>query len=137
MDAWHLWLIAGLLLALAELLGLGFFALALGLACIVGSLAAGLGAPVALQWLISGLAAAIIAPTLTRVLNKPGGSRRSGGLAGENRPQPGVLVLDAQGQLRVRVEGDLYPVRSLSGRLVHDGDTVTVRRFDGITALID
>lgn len=137
MDAWHFWVIAGLLLALAELLGLGFFALALGLACLVGAVAAFLGASLAVQWLATGVAAAVIAPTLTRVLKKTSRSNRFASLAGEGRAQAGQVVIDAQGQPRVRVEGDLYPVRSLAGRVLTEGESVTIQRFDGITAVID
>lgn len=137
MDAWHFWIIAGLLLALAELLGLGFFALALGLACLVGAVAAFFEASLAIQWLATGIAAAVIAPTLTRALKKTSRSNRFAGLAGEDRAQAGLVVIDAQGQPRVRVEGDLYPVRSLTGRVLTEGESVTIQRFDGITALIE
>ncbi|WP_346350508.1 hypothetical protein N2M06_08250 [Oceanimonas sp. AH20CE76] len=40
MLAWHLWLIAALILFLAELLGTGFFAVAMGLAALVAMAAA-------------------------------------------------------------------------------------------------
>lgn len=137
MNAWHYWVIGGLLLALAELLGLGFFALALGLACLAGAVAALAGASFALQLFCAGVAGAILAPTLTRALRKTSRSNRFASLAGEEHPQSGILTLDPQGQLRLRLEGDLYPVRSLGERPLAPGETVVVRRFDGITALVD
>ena len=35
-DAWHLWLLAGIVLAALEMLGLAFVALALALSCCIG-----------------------------------------------------------------------------------------------------
>lgn len=137
MDAWHIWVVVGLLLALAELLGLGFFALALGLACLAGALSAALAAPFSVQLLATGITGAVLAPLLSRSLRHASRSNRFASLAGEGRPQKGSVVVGRDGDVRVRVEGDMFPVRSLSGRVLEQGATVIIHRFDGITALVD
>ena len=64
MLAWHLWLIAALVLLLAELLGTGFFAFAMGLAALVAMAAALLGAGATGQWFAFAVATAVLAPLL-------------------------------------------------------------------------
>ncbi|WP_445398698.1 NfeD family protein [Zobellella sp. An-6] len=137
MLAWHLWLMAALLLLLAELLGTGFFAFAMGLAALVAMVAALLGAGSAVQWFSFALAAAVLAPLLKRLFRRLSPSRRTSALAGEGRRQQGELVQLASGEFRLKLEGDLFLVRSDSGAELVAGQRVVVRRFDGITAVID
>ncbi|GAA3529601.1 NfeD family protein [Zobellella aerophila] len=135
--AWHLWLIAALILLLLELLGTGFFAFALGLAALVAMISALLDLGAAGQWFTFAIAAALIAPALKVLFRRWAPSRRSSGLAGERGEREGVLVQLGNGEFRLKLEGDLFPVRSESNRPLLAGARVKVRRFDGITALID
>lgn len=137
MEPWHFWLLAALFLMILELLGTGFIAFALGLAALIGMLAALSHAPAALQWLIFAISAAALAPLLRRVMRQWAPSRRRSALAGENKPLQGLVVLDNNGQLKVKVESDSYFVRSVSGRELPPGTPVTISGFDGITALVD
>jgi inner membrane protein len=135
--AWHLWLIAALLLFLGELLGTGFFAFAMGLAALVAMVAALLDAAAIWQWFTFAIAAAVLAPLLKRLFRLLAPSRRTSFLAGESRKQQGELVLLPSGEFRLKLEGDLFLVRSESGAPLTAGQWVRVRRFDGITAIID
>ncbi|WP_151671092.1 NfeD family protein [Nitrincola schmidtii] len=137
MEAWHLWLLAGLFLMILELLGTGFVAFALGLAALAGMIAALLHLPAAAQWISFAIAAAVLAPWLRKKFQRWAPSRRRSGLAGEKRTMEGLLLLDNSGQLKVKVESDTYFVRSLSDRNLTPGTRVTVVDFDGITALVD
>ncbi|PSJ47815.1 hypothetical protein C7H85_03080 [Zobellella endophytica] len=137
MLAWHLWLIAALLLLLLELLGTGFFAFAMGLAALAAMTAALLDAGATLQWFVFAIAAVVLAPLLKRLFRRYAPSRRSSALAGEGRRQQGELVQLPSGEIRLRFEGDLFLVRSESGAALNPGERVTVRCFDGITAVID
>ncbi|TVQ67867.1 MAG: NfeD family protein [Oceanospirillales bacterium] len=137
MEAWHLWLLAGLFLMILELLGTGFVAFALGLAALAGMIAALLHLPAAAQWISFAIAAAVLAPWLRKKFHNWAPSRRRSGLAGEKRAMEGLLLLDNNGQLKVKVESDTYFVRSLSDRNLTPGTRVTVVDFDGITALVD
>lgn len=137
MEAWHLWLLGALFLFIAELLGTGFVALALGFAALVGMLAALLSLPLAAQWISFAIAAAILAPWLRKKGRQWAPSQRRSSLAGEPHRLEGWLVLDSHGQLKVKVESDTYLVRSLSDRELTPGNKVVIHRFDGITALVD
>ncbi|MFN3881987.1 MAG: NfeD family protein [Nitrincola lacisaponensis] len=137
MEPWHFWLLAALFLMILELLGTGFFAFALGLAALIGMFAALFNVPPSVQWLVFALAAAVLAPWLRKTLRHWAPSRRRSALAGENRTLEGLLLLDQNGQLKVKIENDTYFVRSNSGRELTPGNRVTVTGFDGITALVD
>ncbi len=137
MLAWHYWLIAALLLLLLELLGTGFFAFALGLAALAAMVAAWLDMNLTWQWFVFALAAAVLAPLLKRLFRRIAPSRRTSFLAGESRQQQGDIVQLASGEFRLKLEGDLFLVRSASGATLTAGTRVDIRRFDGITAIID
>ena len=139
MLAWHAWLIAALLLLLLELLSLGFFALALGLAALVAMTSALLGLGATVQWFVFALAALALAPGLKRLSRRFAPSRRTNFLAGEGRAghQQGEITQLESGEYRLRFEGDLFMVRSASDAPLRVGTQVKICRFDGITAIID
>ncbi|MCP1726290.1 membrane protein implicated in regulation of membrane protease activity [Natronospira proteinivora] len=139
MQAWHLWAVAALLLALAELAGGQFILLGLGLAAAVVAVVLiflpGMG--FAGQLLIFGVAAAVIVPLIVMVfrryfpeqgvsvMNEPGGK------AGEPRP-----VVERDGRIGVEIYGDFYPAEFPSGIEPEKGMEVVVLRFRGIKALV-
>ncbi|MBL1377258.1 NfeD family protein [Zobellella iuensis] len=137
MLTWHLWLIAALLLLLLELLGTGFFAFAMGIAALAAMVAALFDASTTSQWFTFAIAAALLAPLLKRLFRRYAPSRRTSFLAGESRRQQGELVRLPSGEFRLKLEGDLFLVRSESGAPLTAGARVCIRRFDGITAIID
>ena len=137
MLAWHWWLIAALVLLLVELLGTGFFAFAFGLAALAAMVVAWLDAGVTWQWFTFALAAMLLAPLLKWLFRRFAPTRRTSSLAGENRQQQGEIVQLASGDFRLKLEGDLFMVRSASGATLTVGARVEIRRFDGITAIID
>ncbi|MCC4264725.1 NfeD family protein [Oceanimonas baumannii] len=136
MLAWHFWLIAALVLLLAELLGTGFFAFAMGLAALVAMTAALFGVGATGQWFAFALAAGVLAPLLKKVFRQLAPSRRQSGLAGESRHQTGKLVRHHTGELRLKLEGDLFMVRAQSDLELKEGEEVEIVRFDGITAIV-
>ena len=137
MLAWHAWLIAALLLLILELFSLGFFALALGLAAFVAMGAALLGLQATVQWFVFALAALVLAPGLKRLSRRFAPSRRTNFLAGEAHPQIGEITQLESGEYRLKLDGDLFMVRSASNAPLIIGTQVTVCRFDGITAIVD
>ena len=137
MLAWHGWLIAALLLFILELFSLGFFALALGLAALVAMGAALLGLQATVQWFVFALAALVLAPTLKRLSRRFAPSRRTNFLAGEEQQQTGEITQLAAGEYRLKLDGDLFMVRSASNAPLIVGSQVNICRFDGITAIVD
>ena len=137
MLAWHGWLIAALLLFLLELTGTGFVAFALGLAALITMAAAWLGVGLATQWFTFAIAALVLAPALKYLFRRYAPSQRTSFLAGEGSQQQGEIVQLPSGDYRLKLEGDLFMVRSASGAELTAGVQVKVCRFDGITAIID
>ena len=137
MLEWHGWLIAALLLLILELFSLGFFALALGLASLVAMTAALLGLSATGQWLVFAFAAGLLAPGLKRLFRRYAPSRRTSFLAGEGAEQRGEITQLASGEFRLKYEGDVFMVRSVSNAPLVLGAQVKISRFDGITAIVD
>lgn len=136
MLPWHGWLIAALVLLLLELIGTGFFAFTLGIAALITTASAAYGLSVVGQWWVFALSALVLAPLLKRLFRRYAPSRRTNYLAGEGL-QEGVIVQLPSGELRVQIEGDLFLVRHAQHLPLQVGERVLIRRFDGITAIIE
>jgi membrane protein implicated in regulation of membrane protease activity len=135
-EAWHLWVLVGLGLAIAELLGAQFVLFALGVSCLAGAAAAAWT-----DWGLQGqltvtlVAAAAITPlfvTLMRRLH----TKRQGPLdTGWERGREAVTERYA-GRIGVRLNGDFYPARLADGSPPPAGVLVRVERIEGNTARI-
>ncbi|MFB9886008.1 NfeD family protein [Balneatrix alpica] len=133
MEAWQWWILAGLVLALAELLGAAFVALALGLACGFGALAAWLDASFKVQLLSMAVAAALLIPLAIRLYRQRQQhwqSRQQAGIVGESGQHWRAQVCEYGGRLGVRVEGNFYPLGPGDWQ---PGEWLEVQGFDGIT----
>ncbi|MBO1518804.1 NfeD family protein [Oceanisphaera pacifica] len=135
MLAWHGWLIAALVLLLLELTGTGFIAFALGLAALITMAAAWLNIGLSAQWFIFAISALILAPVLKYLFRRYAPSKRTSFLAGEAQQYGEIVQLDS-GDYRLKLEADLFMVRSQSGAKLTVGSQVKILRFDGITAII-
>ena len=136
MLPWQGWLIAAFLLLLLELFGTGFFAFTLAIAALITTASAAGGVSTTGQWWIFSLSALVLAPLLKWLFRRYAPSRRASFLAGEGQ-QEGVIVQLPCGELRIQIEGDLFLVRHAQQQPLKVGERVIVRRFDGITAIID
>lgn len=135
MLAWHGWLIVALVLLLLELTGTGFIAFALGLAALITMAAAWLNVGLSAQWFIFAISALILAPVLKYLFRRYAPSKRTSFLAGEGQQSGEIVQLDS-GDYRLKLEADLFMVRSQSGATLTVGSQVKILRFDGITAII-
>jgi membrane protein implicated in regulation of membrane protease activity len=138
MAAWKLWIIFGIILAVAELLVLPaqFLLVALGLcAILVGILTWGtdLGYSAQLAW-FAGLAVVLV-PVFVVVWRRKAPIRYAG-TAGEtpNAPQPAEVI--ALEPLTVKLHGDRFPASSAGEEHFKIGEKVLVERFEGITAQV-
>lgn len=136
-EAWQWWLLAGMVLVALEMLGLAFVALAIGLSCVAGAVAAWAGGSLALQIASSALAAMILTPVLVRLLKQRSRSEDGVALAGEAGSTGQIYrLVEQQGRLGIRIKGDFFPVENIgTGVLVVD-QRVLLQRFSGITALV-
>ncbi len=141
-EAWHLWLLGGMVLAALEMLGLAFVALALGVSCIAGSVVALAGGSLTLQIGASAVMAIILTPLFVRWFKRQVPPSDSVSLAGESgsNGQRCVLV-EQQGRLGVLIKGDFFPAQmdldgTESDRPLSVGMKVLVQRFSGITVIV-
>jgi membrane protein implicated in regulation of membrane protease activity len=142
MDAWVLWLIAAVVLAVAEVLNLSFFlfpfAIGAALAAVVEL--AGLGTPVALVVfaVFTALSFGILRPIARRHLRTPP-QIRTGTAALIGRP---AIVLERisndEGVGCVRLDGEVWTARAYDDdRVFEPGTRVQVLEIRGATALVD
>src|SRR2546425_7919542 len=142
MHAWQAWLVAALLLFVAEMVAPGFWLLSVA----VGCLAAGLmsfvvpGALVPALTFAAGTLLSLVGvrPFLLRYLHRAGGAIRTNvdALAG----RVGIVserIDPATGKGRVLVEGEDWRAASLMDAALEPGTRVMVVRVEGATLYVD
>ncbi|MEA2270743.1 MAG: hypothetical protein QOC64_3353 [Solirubrobacteraceae bacterium] len=141
MDAWVLWLIAAVVLAVAEVLNLSFFLFpfAIGAAGAAVVELAGGGTPVALAVfaVLTGLSFGIVRPIARRHLHTPP-QIRTGTAALIGRPAVVVeRIANDEGVGCVRIDGETWTARSFDDdRVIESGTRVQVMEIRGATALV-
>jgi len=138
MDAWKLWIIFGLVLAVAELLVLPaqFLLVALAIcALVVGVLTWGtdLGAQAQMAW-FAGLAVVLV-PVFVVVWRRKAVVRYAG-TAGETPHAPQTATVVSLDPLAVKLNGDRFPAETDQDEPFVIGQRVQVHRFAGITAFV-
>jgi membrane protein implicated in regulation of membrane protease activity len=138
MAVWKLWILFGLVLAVAELLLVPaqFLLIALGVcAVLVGVLTWGtdMGYSAQLAW-YAGFSVVLV--PLFVYLWRRRAPVRYAGTAGETQtaPQPAEVVLSDP--LTVKLRGDRFPAKATDGSEFQVGEEVQVHGFSGITALV-
>jgi len=133
--AWWMWMILGLVLAIAEAqIPTNFFLLAFGIAgLIVGALVGlGWGGPPWLQWLIFTTIAIAAVMGLKRSLSRPdvGGHE-----VDDLRREAALVIADipSGGVGRAELRGTTWSARSSSGLALASGTRCRVERVDGLT----
>jgi membrane protein implicated in regulation of membrane protease activity len=141
MDAWVLWLIAAVVLAVAEVLNLSFFLFpfAIGAAGAAVAELAGTGTPVAIVVfaVLTAVSFGIVRPIAKRHVRTPPAIRTgTAALIG----QPAMVLEriandDASGS--VRIGGEVWTARSYDeDRVIEPGTRVEVIEIRGATALV-
>jgi membrane protein implicated in regulation of membrane protease activity len=138
MDTWKLWIIFGLVLAVAELMLVPaqFLLIALGVcAVLVGVLTWGadLGYSAQLTWFAA--LSVVLVPLFVFQWRRRAPVRYAG-TAGETPTAPQEAEVVGTAPLTVKLQGDRFPARVTDGSEFQVGDTVQVRGFSGITALV-
>ncbi|MBA1146889.1 hypothetical protein H0Z60_07420 [Ectothiorhodospiraceae bacterium WFHF3C12] len=137
-EIWHGWVILGLVLILAELLGMEFAALALGVACFIGAgVAAWTGVSFTGQLLITGAAAAALVPISVFGLRRAFDSGRSYAMVSEGAEHGTRASVSVEaGRPGVRLKSDFFPARYADGGTPEADTEVIVDRIEGITAIV-
>ena len=139
MPDWVLWVILAAVLAIGEVLTLGFLLGLLALAAVAAGVVAALGAGLVVQFIVfiaASLASlALIRPVAKRHLRTPAQLRTgTAALVGAR----GVVIErvdDLNGQ--VKIGGETWTARAyMDGQVIEPGTRVEVAKIEGATALV-
>lgn len=141
MEPWHWWLMAAIILMIAEMLTSDFFLATFGLACLAGSLVASFGAGLLWQLLsfaaASAVCLAVVRPAVKRWLYRSGEKLKTNieGMIGRK----GTLTDPAAGEDspgRVKIGGEEWRAISETGSPLAAGVVVEIVGLDGATVTV-
>jgi membrane protein implicated in regulation of membrane protease activity len=139
MDEWVLWIIAAGVLAVGEMVTLGFFFGPIALAATMAAIVALAGGPVALQWVVFTAVSAgsllVLRPIARRHMHMPA-QLRTGTAALVGATAVVIDRVDRDGGT-VRLAGEVWSARSYDeDHAFEPGTRVEVLKIDGATALV-
>jgi membrane protein implicated in regulation of membrane protease activity len=139
MDEWVLWMIAAGVMAVGEILTLGFFLGPVAIAAAAAAVVALAGGGLAAQWIvfiaISLASLLVLRPIARRHLRTPGQLRT--GTAALVGGQALVLERVDRDGGQVKLAGEVWSARSFDDdESFEPGDRVEVMKIDGATALV-
>ena len=139
MDEWVLWMIAAGVLAVGEMLTLGFFLGPIAIAAVTAAIVALAGGGLALQWIVfiamSGASVLVLRPIARRHLRTPL-QLRTGTAALIGAPAIVLERVDSRGG-QVKIGGEVWSARPFDEDEVFEpGARVEVLKIDGATALV-
>ena len=139
MDEWVLWMIAAGLLAVGEILTLGFFLGPVAIAAAAVAVVALAGGGLAVQWIVfialSMASLLVLRPVARRHLRTPGQLRT--GTAALVGGQALVLQRVDRDGGQVKLAGEVWSARAYDEDDTYEpGDRVEVMKIDGATALV-
>jgi len=136
---WLLWVVLAALLAVGEVLTLGFLLGLLALAAVAAGIIAAIGAGVVVQFLVfiaaSIASLALIRPVAKRHLRTPAQLRTGTAALVGSKAVVTERVDDLSGQ--VKIGGEVWSARSfMEGEVIEPGARVEVAKIEGATALV-
>ena len=139
MDEWVLWVIAAGLLAVGEILTLGFFLGPVAIAAAAAAVVALAGGGLAVQWIVfialSMASLLVLRPVAKRHLRTPGALRT--GTAALVGGQALVLQRVDRDGGQVKLAGEVWSARAYDDDDTYEpGARVEVMKIDGATALV-
>lgn len=139
MDEWVLWMIAAGVLAVGEMLTLGFFAGPIAIAAVTAAIVALAGGGLALQWIVftamSAASLVVLRPIARRHMRTPG-QLRTGTAALVGASAVVLERVDRDGGT-VKLAGEVWTARSYDDdHAFEPGARVEVLKIDGATALV-
>lgn len=138
-SAWHLWLILGMVLIIAEVIGTEFILLALGAAALVtGAITGAFDLGLDAQLLTSAVAAAVLVPLFIRLYRRRFKATGTRAVISEGLFQDTELLIEAYGERTgIRIQGDFFPAASTEGDPLQAGELVRVLELRGLTAIVE
>lgn len=140
MEPWVIWVVAAVVLVIAEATTTAFVAIYFGFAALVTALAAVIGLPVALQLVVFGVVSVgsmvLTRPALRRAVGRSSGIR-TGVDAMQGRIGVVVRPIAELEPGQVKVGGETWTARSFyDGESIPEGARIEVVRVEGVTALV-
>ena len=139
-DMWVIWLIAAVLLVVVEIFTLTAAVGLLGGAALITALAAALGLPLPLQFVVFAGSSVAGVVLLSPIARRHLMSARYGGTFGVDAlvGKPGYVLQEVSGRDgRVRIGGEEWTARTIDdGLVIPAGTTVDVLQIDGATAVV-
>jgi len=136
-SGWQIWLLAGLLLALSELLGAQFVLLALGAAAILtGVLSAAFDMTLNLQLVSFAAISAVTVPLGIRWYRKVSRAKWPGLIGEGGEIGARARVVRENGRIGVRLQGHFFPARLADGGEPPETSEVEIAGMSGITAIV-
>jgi membrane protein implicated in regulation of membrane protease activity len=141
MDAWVLWLIAGVVLGVAEVLNLSFFLFPFAIGAFAAAVIelVGLGTPVAVAVfaVLTALSFGVLRPIARRHLRTPPQIRTGTAALIGRRAIVVQRIANDEGVGSVRIDGEVWTARSLDDdQVIEPGTPVHVIEIRGATALV-
>ena len=141
MLAWHYWLIAAIILCIIEIFTIDFLALGLGIAAVITSIAAAMGASLEVQVGVFAVASIImiftVRPLFRKAIYKHSDDRKSN--VDALHGQQAVVIEAIPGNHesgRVKLGAEEWRAISLIEDEIPAGATVHIERVDGSTLVV-
>lgn len=138
-QAWQVWVILGVLLIIAEVIGTEFILFAIGVAFLVtGVMTDAFDFGLNVQLLTAGIASAMFVPLFMRFYRRVFKATGTKSLVSEGVGQGEDLqIVDYAGRLGIRIQGDFYPARTFDDAPLAAGDWVRLVEMKGVTAYVE
>lgn len=138
-QAWQVWVILGVLLIIAEVIGTEFILFAIGVAFLVtGVMTDAFDFGLNVQLLTAGIASAMFVPLFMRFYRRVFKATGTKSLVSEGVGQDEDLqIVDYAGRLGIRIQGDFYPARTFDDTPLAAGDWVRLVEMKGVTAYVE
>lgn len=138
-HAWQVWVIFGVLLIIAEVIGTEFILFAIGVAFVVtGVMTDAFDFGLNMQLLTAGIASAMFVPLFMRFYRRVFKATGTQSLVSEGVGQDEDLqIVDYAGRLGIRIQGDFYPARTFDDAPLAAGDWVRLVEMKGVTAFVE
>lgn len=139
MQHWLSWVIVAIICAVAEIFTEGFFIIWFSGGALAAALGAGLGLALEWQFGVFVVVSAALVLSTKRLVERL--HKKDVGIATNVQALIGkdafvIMEIPERGSGQVKVGGDIWTARSVSGRRIPQGVTVTVTGIDGVHLVV-
>ncbi len=142
MDYEYIWLIAGILLLIAEVFTADFLFASIGISCLIASIPAFLGASFQFQIatfaIVGVIVFALVRPFAKRIIQGKNHARELGLNTLEGKRGTVVeKINNNENKGRVKIDGDIWRAYSTNDEEIEEGASVIVKKSESITVYVE